>query len=311
MLENSWQGLIYKDRNLPKVYDARNSFQSHRYLTETAEIFWMNCLCQTSNLKSDLVKDNPLDNLSSHIVRPLKYMNSTCMVSLGPGNSYLDSILISTLQEFSSLRKYIPVDINYNFAMNAANNLHKLIDIPFLVCVDFEQDWHYLKSILLEKINDSILFSILGGTLGNLDIGEYNFIENIASISNEILLSITVKSNYWSIKDEPRLCHDKYNIDHIKFILNEVGLAETCTANLLQNFKNRVSLLSTDGCIPGSTRIVGYDNYSGNQLLKITRYNQAKFISWILENFNLQLIDSNKLRWSEYLENYVVLLRKN
>ena len=104
--------------------------------------------------------------------------------------------------------RYIPVEISQEMLERATGNLQPHARIPVGVLCDFEDDQEFLRQQLAVHASKPVLFSLLGGTVGNLDGGEAAFFSgfrNIMTNGDAFLLDLPLAGPSWTVDGEPRL----------------------------------------------------------------------------------------------------------
>lgn len=101
-----------------------------------------------------------------------------CLVSLGPGDGKVDIWLMSRLAAAKGNgTSYVPVDISEGLlmvTMKRFRGAHRDVRMPFGILGDFEYGWDHFRP-MLDGEGKPRLYSILGNTVSNVDVGLEDF----------------------------------------------------------------------------------------------------------------------------------------
>ena len=129
------------------------------------------------------------------------------VVSFGPGVASVDMKLLPLLP-CPTPKKYIPVDIHlYLLGMAAANvdGADPHTSVPFAICGDFEEGMNDIGLLLEGHVTGRRLFLMLGGTFGNIESRETEFLgglKNCMRRGDLFLLDTFVKGTNYSDEDD-------------------------------------------------------------------------------------------------------------
>jgi len=146
--------------------------------------------------------------LIQKLARKNNITNFDCIISLGPGVGNLDIEVLPALRG-EQMVKYIPIDINHYLAVQSAERIDKssdAISIPFCIIADFEEEWDFITDILREYTSPGRIFMMLGGTFGNLERGEYVFLQGLHDCMEQedvAILDIFTKKEGYTIEKDP------------------------------------------------------------------------------------------------------------
>lgn len=119
--------------------------------------------------------------LIEQLARKTKLPAFGCIISFGPGLGLLDSEVVPILRG-QGMAEYIAVDINDYLAVHAADKLDRAsskTQAPFCILADFENDMSLIADIINERTKPGRVFMMLGGTFGNLEKGEDEFLDGL------------------------------------------------------------------------------------------------------------------------------------
>lgn len=212
----------------------------------------------------------------------------TTLVSLGPGDGINDIEMVTDLKSRQVHLQYIPVDISSGLLNLTLANLKPHVDIPIAILCDFEDKQDFLAQVLDKYAQSPILFSLLGGTIGNFDLGEASFFAKFKQLlkpRNHLLLDVPLAgpSSSWTAESEQRLniasCSNAF-----KHFLGE-GLCQ-CNfqregENIGREWENQIecSLESNDQI--GVKIITLIDQVSKRKILKFRQYEWHSFLPWL------------------------------
>lgn len=134
------------------------------------------------------VADAPYGRSEAHCRRlrqAAALTGARAVISLGPGDAFLDRRIVAALGAKPEKPRYIPVDLNRTFLGLAADALCDTADVPFAVALDFETRLGLLRQALFAYAVSArpVLITLAGGTFGNLDLLESNFIDQATSVA--------------------------------------------------------------------------------------------------------------------------------
>lgn len=225
----------------------------------------------------------------------IKDLGIATMVSLGPGDGCSDANLIEALQCQSAERdatrqvKYIPVDISRALLKTAIAAVEPFAEIPVGVHCDFEEGKKFLAEILGQYATDPKLFTLLGGTFGNLDRGLRSFIEGLRRLmgpGDTFLVDVPLAAHAWNAEDEPRLKLETYTTAFRHFLaggLIQPDASPTASVVDLDSdtaFKEHLTLTLRHDPETDAEEISVVDRSSGHRILKFWRYRWEPIQRW-------------------------------
>ena len=208
------------------------------------------------------------------------------LVSLGPGDGIDDIEIVTALKTQQADLKYIPVDISNGLLDLALKNLKPHIDIPVGILCDFEGKQDFLAQVLDQYAQSPILFSLLGGTIGNLDLGEAYFFAKFKQLlqpGNHLLLDIPLAGPSWTAESEPRRNVNLYSDAFQRFLGVGSGQwnSQAEGKGMGREFEKRIEFsLEYDDQI-GAKIITVIDKLSQRRILKFKRYEWDSLLRWL------------------------------
>jgi len=199
-------------------------------------------------------------------------------VSLGPGDGELDLALAASLQGARQRAglKYIPVDLSSGLLKATIAHLESVVEIPVALQCDFETDHRFLRGALRPYAPCPRLFCLLGGTLGNLDLGEASFFQGLREVLDQgdyFLLDVPLAGPGWSAADEPRLKPQAYTTAFRRFL----GVAPDAA------FEQQVALTQHRDEQTGAEVITVSQRAAERPLLLFRRYRWQPILGWLRE----------------------------
>ncbi len=219
-------------------------------------------------------------------------------VSLGPGDGTPDVPLVTSLQRWitsgslgqrTGRLKYIPVEISRNLLNTALDTIQPLADVPVGILCDFEEHQDFLRAALNRHATPPILFSFLGGTLGNLDKGEELFFQGLRQLmrkSGALLVDVPLAGPGWCAADEPRLRAEAYTPAFQRFLIEGIYRRNVHRSDNLReegepiSFGDRIGLSHHHDSGTGAEVITLADRLSGQAVLTFRRYRWKPILCW-------------------------------
>ena len=252
------------------------------YIRKRGAQNWCNVVQQSSY---PLHGEDPYD-LTKNRAAAINCATSATMVSLGPGDAAHDIDIVAQLRRHTPDLKYIPLDLSRFLLDTAIRNMTPHVHIPAGLQCDFELIPDAVKHTLAELASPPVLFSMLGGTVGNLDLGEKHFFRRMQKLmahDNRFLIDIPLAGPGWSAERDPRFQTETYSAEFNQFI--GFGLS-----GIDPEFNGPISpelLLERIGCRIGNggdianTRTVTiFDRQTHQVILKFCRYDWASVLAW-------------------------------
>lgn len=224
------------------------------------------------------------------------------LVSLGPGEGFHDIDLVNALRrqsthvcetgEHEQTLRYIPVELSQTLLERALRNLSPHVDIPVGILCDFEDGQGFLAEMLEEFAQPPILFSMLGGTVGNLDGGDASFFAGLRGLlktDDAFLLDVPLAGPAWTVAEDPRLRADGYSTAFRRFLGSGIAKVdpdghrdlETRTERLVAEFGERLDFTHEHDSRTGAEVITVLDRPSQRTVLTFRRYRWDPILRWL------------------------------
>ncbi len=233
-------------------------------------------------------------------------------ISLGPGGGQIDQEVVTTLRRTSEVVTYIPLDINVELLRRAIDSLSGIAVIPFGILADFEASLTFLNEAVqrTKSVVRPVLIGLLGGTFGNIDLLESNFLTKVASItqSGDFLMfdAIVLGSNSRSTSGDTQ---------EARYFLASGAARQTgrLPEEVLANF-GRMRIVSGSSDVPRAVvaQVVYEDPDKGPvPVLQLCEYPLESLREWASRIDEFELIEEELIRPPDGGSGFgVVLLRR-
>ena len=226
---NDYSIPIISDDHVKKLgcgqHSPPNHWHSRRlYVGQKGADNWLNLVHHSSY---PLQGADPFD-LNKNRSAALDMISVATMVSLGAGDAHHDVPIVEQLQINMPRLKYIPLDISIYLLESAIQNLKTYVSIPAGLLCDFEQVPVSIIHMIADLSKKPILFSMLGGTVGNLDLGEKHFFETIHNLmgkNDRLLIDVPLAGPAWTAEEDPRYNKTEYTEEFMRFLVH--GITES------------------------------------------------------------------------------------
>jgi len=268
------------------------------YLSEAGAQNWLNVVGESTYP----LRDANYFNLRANRLEAIQEQRPMTFVSLGPGDGLHDVDLITSLQEFSTRAfekgerkptlKYIPVEISRVLLELTIRNVQAHVEVQVGVLCDFEDGQEFLANTLAQFAQPPILFSLLGGTVGNLDGGEDPFFAGFRGLmkaGDAFLLDLPLAGPGWSAAEEPRLRPAGYTNAFRRFLGATVAQQNPADTRDFQvrveevaaAFAERIQLSHRHDSQTGAEIITVKNRRSQRTVLTFRRYCWASMLRWL------------------------------
>lgn len=266
-----------EEKNVPNDWASRAL-----YTDEQGGQNWLNVVGETGYpLRGDY-----RFNLHKNRLTAIRGLKPGTVISLGPGDGIDDLELVKALSDQSSKLRYIPVDLSNSLLELTHANLKEHVDVPIGVICDFETSQGFILNVLSDYENGNRLFWMLGGTIGNLDLGEALFFSKIRQLlrgEDLLLLDVPLAGPSWGAEDEPRLAHEGYSEMFKRFLGGAVRQWDPASSeeDIALQFTHRIKLYLQHDDDFNAKIIHVFDNYYDRLILRFRRYNWTSFLNWL------------------------------
>lgn len=263
-----------------------DNWQSRRlYVRQNGAQNWCNVVHHSSY---PLQGGDPYD-LNKNRAVAADLVSAATMVSLGPGDALHDIPIVEKLSQRVPSLSYISLDLSRFLLELAIRNMQPHVKVPFGIQCDFEQIPDQLAASLAELAPRPVFFSMLGGTVGNLDLGEKNFFDKMLSLmgkDDHFLIDVPLAGPGWTPERDPRFDKGAYTPEFKQFIA--FGLAgfepESKGSKVSEILQERIDCrIDNGGDIPNTNTVTIFDRRANQVILKFRRYDWESIVSWLAD----------------------------
>jgi len=231
------------------------------------------------------------------------------LVSLGPGDAWIDRPMAGRLKLKNSWLRYVPVDISEGLLASAMMQLSSVIYVPLGILSDFEERGQFIASQLDEATAGPRLFSMLGNTFGNLDKYEVNFITELREWMGRedwFLLDVCAKGPSWAPNRGRRVSTRDYSRGERRFLAT--GMAARSGEpidKIFRAFNRRVVFRTGHSDVDNTFSKLFKDVESGKPIFTLRRYDLGELQTWFQEQgFRIEMckpVAHDAVRWDAVL----------
>lgn len=276
-----------KEKNIPSNWASRALYFGYKGANN-----WL-CVVNEPNYP---LRGEDCFNLHKNRKDAIRGMTPKTLVSLGPGDGKDDIEIIDVIKSSEYQIQYIPVDISIELLKLTIANISPYVDVLIGVQGDFEGGQEYIYQVLSKHARPPILFTILGGTIGNLDLDEIHFFDGfkkLLSDGNYLLFDVPLAGPSWNEEDEPRLNIENYSVGFRRFLRGAASQWNSTSTeqDLNYDFEKRIGVfLACENHLKAKT-IKIFDKNKNRIILKLRRYDWHSLLDW-LQQFGFKIIFS-------------------
>lgn len=214
-------------------------------------------------------------------------------VSLGPGDGRIDHELVMRINQNVPNLRYIPVDISETLLEISSHLMSRNFEIPCMILGDFEDGMDFIASIVRGQRKSAVLWSMLGNSLGALDIPVEQFVLGLsraASRGDLFFFSVATppikldkQLELWELKKRLAACiiAHKRSESSKTFIMDHTD-------------RMRLRLTQTDG--PASSAVEFYHDQTGEVAFVIRCFDLDSLLEWLYRVAKLRVLDKKAIR---------------
>lgn len=240
--------------------------------------------------------------------------NCRCVVSLGPGDALTDLEILQQIRQKDRLIQYIPVDISDGLLQRAMRKLAGDVQVPIGILADFEDGLNFVTSQVHKFGSPPYLFTLLGNTIGDLDLPESRFLRQLGMKMTQedwLLLEMSTITSKWTWSADRRTKHDSYGGAFRKFIANGLAARTHEPVEAISSaFNTRIEFEESFEAEPDGVCININDSKSCRRICCITRYRAEKLREWFEDELNFAVVHSDVAPLDDILSESVYLLRR-
>ncbi len=267
---------------VPRGWDGRAL-----YLGEDGARAWL----QITSDPSYALRDDSafqLRQMRGEALEQLRLETET-LVSFGPGDGELDLDIVEALTDRLTKVRYIPVEISSGLLTLSVQKLKGHVDIPVAILGDFESGQRFVARALSDYAcrPKPILFSLIGGTLGNLDRAGSLFLKDVTQLmqpGDGLFLDVPLAGPAWEAASDSRMLKAEFSQPFRQFLAGGVARQDpSASAAAYESwFDERIECVCAPSRdIEGTQVITIRDRSTGHTLLRFNRYNWDTLGSWL------------------------------
>ena len=235
-------------------------------------------------------------------------------VSFGPGDAAVDREIAVSLRKREPWLQYIPIDINDFLLLSAVDTLSQQVVVPVGILSDFEDRLNFIESQVGIHGNNPILYSLIGGTLGNLDKYERCWFETVRSMMKEsdlLLLDVTILGDRWSLRTDRRYNHSYFGPELRRFICAAIShrTAEP-VEEIARDFDKRICFEGGLSDVPGTKTIRIFDSKTQTLVTHVRRYQLEDLKEWLESTVGLEVLSHKSMIYEDAVIGHAVILLK-
>lgn len=301
------RAVIYIDPRVEALSDTRppaNWHQRALYLGTNGAAAWRRVASATPYLKTSEALDQLGDVIDGLAV--------STVVSLGPGDGDTDAVLMGALTRHGRAVQYVPVDLNVDFIRDALRAVGAKTAAPVGISTDFESRGNFIDAVInvADPIPRPALVTLLGGTLGNLDLGEVSFLRSVRQYT---------RSGDYVVIELPTRPHCGGPVVEVAeavsagrdFLANGIARQIGLPVDAVRADGRGLSVSAAVSDIPGAEAYaVEYRNPTGEltRAIKACRYDWHAARDWFAEIDGFQLVAGKVRALSQYRIGFGVVL---
>jgi hypothetical protein len=261
-----------------------NDWSSRRlYVGQQGADNWQNVVNHSSY---PLQGQDPF-NLSQNRSDAIDNVSVATMISLGSGDAHHDLEIVERLKEKVPELLYFPLDLSRPLLDLALQTLKAHVNIPAGLLCDFEELTVNVKRAISDLSKKPILFSLLGGTIGNLDLGESRFfagIQELMTKDDRLIIDVPLAGPAWTAEEDPRFKKKEYTEEFKCFLAQGLALENNQLNGAIHitAVENRVDCrIGNGGDIPETKTVTIFDTTTNQVILKFCRYRWESIVQWL------------------------------
>jgi Histidine-specific methyltransferase, SAM-dependent len=216
-------------------------------------------------------------------------------VSMGAGGGRVDAELIPSLSV--GLLQYIPIDLSYELCDESRSCIENLSSVPIGIVGEYEGGFGFIKTHLAGILaGNKIICST--STIGNVDLGEYNFLRNLCeamSFGDWLLLSLGTGA--LGASEERFIVDTQLDWWGIGGLLS-CGISMRTREDLFEiesSLNERIYFRKGCSDVPKTQALEMWDKQLRIKLLNVRRYNLTALARWVVDTFPLLAISGREV----------------
>lgn len=218
-------------------------------------------------------------------------------ISIGAGDGLLDSSLIPIV---GSPPTYISVDISAEMCRTACANVGHAASSRSGIVTDFEDNLEFLSSVLDISAARSP-FVCCTSVLGNLDLAEFNFFQNLVrSVGPDAHILLSFGTGSFGRPLDRSMLGSRFDWESLAGLLS-CGVAMHTGENVLlveRDIGRRLNVRPSRTDVPLTESVELWDDISGAGLMHFRRYEVPALVEWVRQTFPVDVLGSSQLPFS-------------
>lgn len=281
----------------------------------------LNWNCVANESEYPLNSKDPFSLLEMRL-RALESGVFSTLVAFGPGLGSAERSLLevkTSYPEFQSEITYVPIDVNRDFLDQATTLSNEKIAVPVLIQCDFEREYKFWRNQLGQFKKSPTLYTMLGGTFANLDLGDDRFLRLLnlqMEADDKLLIDIPTALSKWSLTDEPRFLPERYTPafrNFVSFGINPDTSKPPISSEENQALFNAGIEFSHETNPNTFAEVITLTNRNtGSVILKFRRYRIRKLIEFLeKEGWSMSFVQESPYSIGDQFGMAVVLIGKS
>jgi hypothetical protein len=217
--------------------------------------------------------------------------NIDLFVSLGPGDGRIDQQLVMRIKRNVPNLRYIAVDISETLLEKSSELMYS--NSACMILGDFEDGMDFIASIVRERRKSAVLWSMLGNSLGGLDIPVKQFMFGLSrAASRGDLFFFSVALSPLQLDKQLKLWEKKKRLAACIIAYRRGEISET----VIMEYADRMRLRPTQTDDPASSAVEFYDDQTGEVAFVLRCFDLDKLVEWLCRKAKLQVLDTKVIR---------------
>ncbi|HXQ72523.1 MAG TPA: L-histidine N(alpha)-methyltransferase [Pyrinomonadaceae bacterium] len=255
---------------------------------------WVKSLEDASSAESDLAVLRMYESIIAGVDTKIGVY-----LSLGAGDGLVDTVLLPYLSR--GALTYVSVDLSQDMCRLAVDRMKLFSATSLGVVTDFERESDFLRDIL-HGLEGHAKFINGTSILGNLDLAEVNFFENLHAVMKRgdwMLLSVGTGSFGQPI--DRSMLDARLDWKNLRGMLSCGICMHTGedVQSVEHDLENRLNVRKGRSDVPDTESVELWDIRSGAALMHFRRYSVDALVQWVERLFKFEVVASAQLPFSD------------
>lgn len=242
------------------------------------------------------IEKDPVVTMYEQCLSKIDTENIDSVVSLGPGDGRIDHKLMIRMNQNVPNLRYIPVDISETLLEksskimleNSTDQMSRNFEIPFMIWGDFEEGIDFIASTVRDQRKSAVLWSMLGNSLGTLDIPVEQFVLGLSrAASRGDLFFFSVATSYLKLDKQLELWEMKKQLGACVIAHRRKEISKT----YIMDHTEQMRLRPTQADDPASSAVEIYHGQTGEVAFVIRCFEFDKLLEWLCRVAKLKVLD--------------------